>query len=122
MTDFQNLREFFSLSLSTTHEPKSFSEAMQYPHWKQAIQDEIDALQANKTWIITPLPDGHTPIGCRFVFKTTLKADGSIDKYKARLVAQGFTQQFGLDYGETFSPVAKLTTVRIFLALAAQFK
>lgn len=117
-----NNQKSFSLILSTIHEPKSFHEAMKYPHWQKAIQDEIDALQANNTWTITDLPDHHTPIGCRFIFKTKLKADDSIEKYKARLVAQGFTQQFGLDYSETFSPVAKLTTVRIFLALAAQNK
>lgn len=53
----------FSLILSTVHEPRSFSEAMQFPHWKHAIQDEIHALEANKTWVITSLPKGHQPIG-----------------------------------------------------------
>ena len=93
---------------------------MQYSHWKDAIQEELNALQANKTWTIQSIPPNCKLIGCRYVFKTKLNSDGSIAKHKARLVAQGFTQIFGLDFNETFSPVAKLTSVRLFLALAAQ--
>lgn len=81
----------YTLQLSLLEEPKSYSEALQYPHWQQAIQDELQAMENNNTWTVTSLPEGYKPIGCKFVFKTKLKSDGTLDKYKARLVAQGFT-------------------------------
>ncbi|CAJ2656280.1 unnamed protein product [Trifolium pratense] len=83
------------------------------------MQAELDALSLNKTWTIVDLPAGKTPIGCRWVYRIKYHADGTIEFYKARLVAKGFTQMEGVDYFETFSPVAKLTTIRVLLALAA---
>ncbi|XP_019190647.1 PREDICTED: uncharacterized protein LOC109185128 [Ipomoea nil] len=87
--------------------------------WRQAMEAEINALNQNKTWILTELPAGKTPIGCRWVYKVKHRADGSIERYKARLVAKGYTQQLGVDYIETFSPVARMTTIKTFLAMAA---
>jgi hypothetical protein len=81
------------------------------------MQSEIDALESNNTWTLTPLPFGETPIGYKWVYKIKHRADGSIERYKARLVAKGFTQCEDLDYFETFSPFAKMTTVRCLLAL-----
>ncbi|KAK6120357.1 hypothetical protein DH2020_045895 [Rehmannia glutinosa] len=86
------------------------------------MQAEIQALESNKTWILTSLPPGKKPIGCKWVFKTKLHADGSIERYKARLVAKGYTQVEGLDYHDTFAPVVKLVTVRCVLAIADRFK
>lgn len=103
-------------------EPNTFLEAMKSVEWQNAMEEEIKALQANNTWSITELPKGKTPIGCKWVYKLKLKPDGSIDRYKARLVVKGFTQQEGVDYHDTFSPVAKLTTVRMMLAMAAAKK
>lgn len=83
------------------------------------MQAELDAMAANNTWTLVPLPPGKHSIGCRWVYKVKYLPDGSIDKYKARLVAKGYTQREGLDFTQTFSPVAKFTTIRVLLALAA---
>ncbi|KAL0399945.1 UNVERIFIED_CONTAM: Retrovirus-related Pol polyprotein from transposon RE1 [Sesamum radiatum] len=108
----------FVASLSILQEPQSYSEAVQHEEWRNAMQVEIDALEHNHTWI-TSLPEGKQPIGCKWVFKTKLRADGTVERYKARLVAKGFNQIEGIDYTDNFSPVAKTVSVRLFLALAA---
>ncbi|XP_073137802.1 uncharacterized protein [Henckelia pumila] len=87
--------------------------------WVEAMQTEISALEANKTWSLMPLPSGHRSIGCKWVFKIKYHSNGTIERYKARLIAKGFTQREGIDYHETFAPVAKLTTFRCMLALGA---
>ncbi|WVZ17541.1 hypothetical protein V8G54_010523 [Vigna mungo] len=107
------------LSISSTIEPRTYKESSKIPQWTQAMHDELKALEVNKTWIITDLPPGKTPIGCRWIYKIKHKSNGSIDRFKARLVAKGYTQLEGLDYLETFAPVAKLTTLRLLLAIAA---
>lgn len=107
------------LSLSTIAEPRSFREASQSPTWCEAMDNEYQALIANNTWIVSSLPVNKMPVDCRWVYKVKIKQDGTEERKKARLVAKGFTQQAGLDYQETFSPVAKLASVRALLAVAA---
>lgn len=104
-------------------EPTSYSEAMKRPdrlQWIQAMETEMKSMELAEVWDLIPLKLDMQPIGCRWVFKIKRKADGTIDRYKARLVAQGFTQQFGLDFVETYAPVAKFATIRLMLALVAQ--
>jgi hypothetical protein len=99
-------------------EPTCYSTAMQHPCWRKAMNTEFDALLQNQTWTLVPPSEASNVVGCKWVFRLKRKADGSIDRYKARLVAKGFHQQPGLDYGETYSPVIKPTTVRLVLSLA----
>ena len=109
----------FAMSLHTHPEPKTFTEANKHDCWQKAMQDEINALNKTGTWTIVDLPPNVKPIGCRWIYKVKHHADGSIERYKARLVAKGYNQVEGLDYFDTYSPVAKLTTIRIVIALAS---
>lgn len=86
------------------------------------MDDEIESLRNFGTWEITRLPPGGNPIGCKWVYKTKTDQNGNIVKYKARLVAQGFSQKFGRDYDEVFAPVASPTTLKILLAVAGKRK
>ncbi|KAL0405762.1 UNVERIFIED_CONTAM: Retrovirus-related Pol polyprotein from transposon RE2 [Sesamum latifolium] len=100
-------------------EPNAFLEANQHEHWRDAMDAELDALEKNHTWDLARLPDGKKAIGCPWVYKVKFKPDGSVDRYKARLVAKGYNQIEGVDYFDSFSPVAKTVTVRIFIAIAS---
>ena len=83
------------------------------------MREEIQALEANNTWQLVNLPAHKHAIGCRWIYRIKYKLDGTVDRYKAKLVAKGYTQQARLGFVETFSPVEKLTSVRILLSLAA---
>ena len=104
-------------------EPTNYSEAMRSPEskqWKEAMEQEYQSIMVNKTWTLTTIPPGRNAIKSKWVFKAKLKEDGTIERFKARLVAQGFSQRYGIDYDETFSPVASKTTIRILIGLRAQ--
>ncbi|KAK1408451.1 hypothetical protein QVD17_40235 [Tagetes erecta] len=111
----------FLLYTTTTQpitEPSNITQALKQPQWRKAMQDEFDALQRNNTWTLVPSTSAPNLVGCKWVFRTKFKPDGSFDRFKARLVAKGFHQRPGLDYVETFSPVVKPATIRLILSLA----
>ena len=109
----------FVFSLSSHFVPSNTNEALSHPGWRQAMIDEMQAFEHNGTWELVSLPPGKKTVGCRWVYAVKVGPNGEIDRLKARLVAKGYTQIYGLDYCDTFSPVAKITTVRLFLAMAA---
>ena len=100
-------------------EPATYQEVASIPEWQLAMSEEFADLDRTGTWDLVPLPSHAVPITCKWVFKIKTKSDGSIERYKARLVARGFQQTQGLDYDETFAPVAHMTTVRTLVAVAA---
>lgn len=89
-----------------------------WPSWEEAIQEELSSLEKNKTWTLVELPAGKKLIDSKWVFKMKKNSEGVVERYKARLVARGFTQRPGFDFAETYSPVLKMSTLRILLALA----
>lgn len=118
-TTIDNTFNCFLSTVSQHQDPISFAVAVKNQEWVDAMNLELEALELNNTWAIVQLPQGKLAIGCKWIFKTKFKPDGSIDKHKARLVVLGCHQKSGVDYFETFAPVAKLTTVRTVLAVAA---
>lgn len=109
----------YALVVSTMAKPNTYNQAIKSHEWVQAMKNELSTLEAHNTWSFTQMPRGKTAIGCRWVYKLKHNAGGIIQKHKARLVAKGYTQQEGVDFLYTFSPVAKLTTIRLLLAIAA---
>jgi hypothetical protein len=103
-------------------QPIYFEEAVKEEKWVHAMNEEIEAIERNNTWDLVDLPIGKTNIGVKWVYKTKFNEKGKVEKHKERLVAKGFAQQPNIDYGETFSPVACLDTVRAVLVVAAQNK
>nr|GEV74783.1 zinc finger, CCHC-type [Tanacetum cinerariifolium] len=82
------------------------TQSQDYAFWKEAIDDEIGSIMENNTWVLSDLPHGCKPLGCKWIFKRKMKVDGTVDKFKARLVIQGFRQKKGIDYFDTYAPVA----------------
>ncbi|KAJ9547539.1 hypothetical protein OSB04_020082 [Centaurea solstitialis] len=103
-------------------DPKTFSEAMSSRDahlWKEAINDEMDSILGNKTWELADLPKGKRSIGSKWIFKRKYHPDGSISAYKARLVAKGYRQREGIDYFDTYAPVARISFIRTLIAISA---
>jgi hypothetical protein len=101
-------------------EPSSFQEVVQDPSWVDAMVEEYDSIVKNNVWEVVPRPIDKSVVGLRWIYKVKQAADGSMEKYKARFVARGFSQIEGIDYGETFSLVARYSSIRSILALSAQ--
>ncbi|CAN0870467.1 Retrovirus-related Pol polyprotein from transposon TNT 1-94 [Linum grandiflorum] len=112
--------DYVSYSTDVVSVPTSYKQAYADPNWNAAMHDEFHALHENHTWTVVDRPHSALVIGSGWVFTTKFNPDGSLERYKARLVAHGNRQEYGLDYDETFAPVAKMKSVRVLLALAAQ--
>jgi hypothetical protein len=114
--------EAFMIAPQDDEEPKTFNHALSGPkasEWIKAMEEEMESMKINQVWDLVDLPSGRRSIGNKWVLKIKRKADGSIERYKARLVAKGYTQEEGIDYEDTFSPVVRITSVRLILAIVA---
>ncbi|XP_074347258.1 uncharacterized protein LOC141686101 [Apium graveolens] len=116
-SDIQPIKKAFVTSLDKITIPKSVYEVLKIPEWRKATLEEYNAFERNGTWVLTTLPLGKRTVGCKWIFSVKQKADRIVDRYKAPLVAKGFTQTYGIDYQETFAPVEKLNTIRVLLSL-----
>lgn len=105
-----------SLSLSSVSIPQDWRGAFEDPKWKEVMVEEMNALAKNKIWELVTPPTKKRLVGCKWAFIVEHKADGSVERFKPRLVAKGFTQTYEVDYQETFTPVAKMNTIRILLS------
>ncbi|GJR38073.1 zinc finger, CCHC-type containing protein [Tanacetum coccineum] len=111
-----------SYCFNVEDDPKTFDEAMKSQNialWKEAINDEIDSIMGNNTWVLADLPPSCKPLGYKWIFKMQLKVYETVEKFKARLVIQGFKQKSGIDYFDTYALVARISTIRLFIALAS---
>jgi hypothetical protein len=102
--------------------PSTIEDAYSSPDadfWKEAIRSEMDSIMSNETWEVVERPYGCKPIGSKWVFKKNLGPDGTIERYKARLIIKGYSQKEGEDFFDTYSPMARLTIIRVLLSLAA---
>lgn len=115
---FSDRHQAFLAAISSGVEPRNWREAMMDPIWNGAMSTEVVALEGQRTWDVTELPKGKKGLTCQWVFKYKYNADGTMERPKARLVVCGNRQVEGEDYGETFAPVAKITTVRTLLEVA----
>ncbi|GKV25633.1 hypothetical protein SLEP1_g35036 [Rubroshorea leprosula] len=118
----KSLEEIYEQCSFTVDEPSNYAEASTHEEWRNAMQEELSAIEKNVTWSITSRSEDKNVIGVKWVYRSKLNAYGSLNKYKARLVVKGYAQQPGVDFGETFSLVARHDTIRLLLALAAQKK
>ncbi|KAH9656699.1 hypothetical protein KPL70_022787 [Citrus sinensis] len=120
--DRKNVLNKVPLLLNIEKDPKTFSEAMSSrdaSFWREAVNDEMDSIMSNQTWVLVDLPPGSQPISSKWVFRRKYNNDGSLQTFKARLVAKGFKQRNGIDYFDTYAPVARLTSIRVLFAIAS---
>ena len=114
-------QETAEMALRAEIDPKQFRCAVKEEHWRKVMREEFLAIQRNQTWEMVQRPADETKIiGLKWIYRSKHNSDGSLNKHKARLVVKGYFQEYGIDYSETFAPVAKLETVRMLIVMAAQ--
>jgi hypothetical protein len=121
----QYLQDYDLSGCFAINDPASHREAMESAEadvWKAAMKNEMNSLEQNGTWELVNLPTGRKTIGSKWIFKTKLDSNGNIERRKARLVAQGFSQKFGIDYHDVFAPVARTVTMKMMLSVAGKKK
>jgi hypothetical protein len=116
----RNLDDIYARCNFCVVEPENFEEAMKEESWRKAMEDEIKVIEKNRTWKLVDRPQDKEIIGVKWSYKVKYNVDGSVQRNKARLVAKGYSLQPGVDFHETFAPVARLDTVRALISLAAQ--
>ena len=107
--NFSDNYRAFTTNISKLVVPRNIQKALGDPNWRLAVFKEMNTLKKNDTWEMVELPKEKNVVGCKWVFTIKSKTDGRVERYKARLVAKGFTQTYGIDYQETFTPIAKKT-------------
>ncbi|KAI5339664.1 hypothetical protein L3X38_018936 [Prunus dulcis] len=117
---WKSLNDIFAQCKVSIVKPENFAEAIQDEAWNQAVREVITMIEKNSTWEMVNRPGNKLVVGVRWIFKTKLNLDDYIQKHKARLVAKGYIQKPGVDFNETFAPVARLDTIRTLIVLVAQ--
>ncbi len=117
--DFVTYHYAYMVKVIHDVEPTYFEHAVGNPKWDNAMDEEMVALDGNVTWELVALPKDKKAIGCKWVYKVKHNVDGCVNKYKARLVTKGYAQTYGIDYEETYSLVAKMTTIRAIIVMVA---
>ncbi|KAL0284482.1 UNVERIFIED_CONTAM: Retrovirus-related Pol polyprotein from transposon RE2 [Sesamum radiatum] len=115
---------FLGLIGQLDNDPKTYGEAMSdidSKKWIEAMKSEMDSMSSNKVWTLVDPPKGVKPVGCKWVYKRKLGADGEVTTFNARLVAKGYTQRPRVDFEETYSPIAMAKSIRIMLAIATWY-
>ena len=107
----RNIREY---------EPSTFEEATSRQVWRDAMMEEYNSIMKNDVWEVVPRLEGKSMVTSKWLYKIKHAADGSIEKYKSLFVARGFSQVEGVDYDETFAPVARYTSIRAVISIAAE--
>jgi len=101
-------------------EPSNFQEESHQQVWREAMMEEYASIMKNDVWEVVPRLDEKSVIGLKWIYKFKHAADGSVEKFKARFVAKGFSQKEGVDYDETFAPVARYTSIRAVISIAVE--
>jgi hypothetical protein len=113
--------DYYSLAFTSTalSELASYRDVILHLEWQHEMAEEIAALEQTSTWDLVPCPPHVRLITCKWVYKVKTRSDGSLERYKARLIARGFQQEHGHDYDETFAPIAHMTTIHTLLVVAS---